>query len=170
MLPPGRPRLATRPASTGSLLTTTTIGISSNRGRFALAVAFLMTGARSPPNEKITGLEAYQFIREFRNARVISRRVAVLEANGLAIDVTERFETANERVDNRKIELGKQQDADARDVLCLLRARRERPCHHHAASDPDEIAPFHVHHGFLPKPSRRLDPASGSWFARVSLP
>jgi len=86
------------------------------------------------------GLEAYQFIREFRNARVISRRVAVLEANGLAIDVTERFETANERVDNRKIGLGKQQDADARDVLCLLRARR------------------------------RLDPASGSWFARVSLP
>jgi hypothetical protein len=101
------------------------------------------------------GLEAYQFIRELGNARVVSRGIAVLEADGLAIDVAECFETANARINHREIGLGKEEDANARDALCLLRARRERPCRRHAASEPDEITPLHVRHGFLPIPPRR---------------
>src|SRR5438034_9123429 len=122
MFPPGRPRLATRPA----------------------------------PNEKITsGSRRTNSSASSATRDVASRRVAVLQAHGLTVDIAECFETANKRIDHREIGLGKEQDADLRHPFRLLRACRERPCRRRgAANEADEIAPFHVRHGFLPMPSR----------------
>jgi len=38
------------------------------------------------------------------------------------------------------------QEHDPPHSLCLLRARRERPCYRRAAEQRDEIAPFQVEH------------------------
>ena len=80
IFPPGRARLATSPLATGSLLTTTTIGMVcrcflDDRGLFA------------PKRKNHVRIEPHQFVGCLRKPFVTSFGVAVLDDDGLSVDV-----------------------------------------------------------------------------------
>src|SRR5262249_30251973 len=91
-----------------------------------------------------------QFIGQLGNPLVLSRRVAVLDSDGLSINVAERFEPLKKRADALLLAPGKKQYADPPHPRCRLRARRERPSHRRAATQCDEIAPLDVRHELSP--------------------
>ena len=97
------------PLATGSLLTITTIGMAE--------VAFLTIGACSPLNEKITS--GLRRTSSFARSGRLSLCVAVLDGNGLSVNVAKRFQS---RIEERLFLLRKEQDAEP--LACRKRGER----------------------------------------------
>src|SRR6516164_9380253 len=139
-LPPGRLRLATRPALTGSAVTANTIGMAVVAALAARAVA-------SPPIAAIT-----DSWRRTRSAAKVGQTVvltlcpAVLEDDITAFDVTDLAQALVERGEARRICVGRQPAEIADDRRGRpLRARRKRPSRRRtAAKQDDEIAPSYT--------------------------
>ena len=140
-LPPGRAKLSTKPAPTGSATSTNTIGTvrvaSSNCAILAAAVG-----------ENDVGCQRNQFRRVL--ARVGSIGVPhrcstrTLRPMGPAERLKRLYECSDADVSFLIIGGECIEHADTSHPLALLRPRRERPNHRPAAEQRDELAPLHV--------------------------
>jgi hypothetical protein len=116
----------------------------------------------SAEREQHIGLRANEVRGKIGETLRPALRIAVFDRKVVALDVTEIAQGATGcfhlRVSLRGAE---QQDAQARDLCRLLRARRERPCCRRA-NQRDELSPPHVGHGA----SSRFEPMPPLWPAR----
>ena len=145
-LPPGRARLSTKPAPTGSGTCANTIGTvrvaCSNGARVA-----------SPTGQDDIRRERDQFRRVSTGSVGIARPPAIVDPHVAADGPAQFLQPLQERSDAglrfRIVRDQVREHADATHPLGLLRARRERPRSRRAAEERDELAPFH----------RRMSPA-----------
>ena len=139
-LPPGRARLSTKPAPTGSATCANTIGTvrvaCSNGATVALPLARMTSGASA------TNSAAYLRMRSASPApqRVVDPHVAAVGPAQLLQPLQERREAG---LSFRIVRGQAHEHADAPHPLGLLRARRERPRGRRAAEKRDELAPPH---------------------------
>ena len=124
ILPPGRARLATKPAPTGSIDCASTIGTV----RLARC-----TASPAPPPATIIDVrrERDQFLGPLAKALAIERTPAMIKPQVAADSPAQLLQSLLERrhVKLRFLIVGRQvhQRADAPHALALLRARRQRP-------------------------------------------
>ena len=140
-LPPGRARLSTKPAPTGSATIANTIGTV----RVACSNGAHGRGARGQDDVR---RERDQFRRVFANVVGIARGPASSRSARCGRSVQPNCcQPLQERRDaglQFRIVRGRgHEHADAPHPLALLRARRERPRRRRAAEQRDELAPSH---------------------------
>src|SRR5262245_36603667 len=138
-LPPGRAKLSTYPAPTGSLTTVNTIGtvrVDSNNGPTLEAPPARMTsGASAPSSAECLRISVMLGVAQ----RVSIRRFCPMpQPNGQPLQ--ERSEAG---LPYRIVGECRQEHADAPYPLALLRVRHERP-YRRAADQRDELASPHV--------------------------
>ena len=139
-LPPGRARLSTKPAPTGSRSTANTIGtvrVACSNGPTAEPPTARMTSGASATNSA-----AYLRVRSASPApqRVVDPHVAAVGPAQLLQPLQERRDAG---LRFRIVRGAVHEHADAPHALALLRARRERPRGRRAAEQRDELAPLH---------------------------
>jgi hypothetical protein len=84
-------------------------------------------GLLAAEREDHVGIEAHQFIGQLWKPLELSLRVAVLDGDGLSINVAKRFQSPKERVEESLFLLRKKQDAEPLQPCRLLGAGVERP-------------------------------------------
>ena len=122
MLPPGRARLATSPAPTGSPTTAMTMGI-------VVVACLAASDRRIRPRHDDVDLEPDQLGRESGEPLVLSLRPSVLDHDVLALDVAELAQPSPERLDEMLGRHGRgrgHEEADPIDLPRLLRLGGER--------------------------------------------
>ena len=139
-LPPGRARLSTKPAPTGSTTIANTIGTvrvaCSNGPTVEVPVARMTSGASATNSAACLRMSA---------ALVVAQRVSMRTLRPMVQpNCSSPCRNAPTQALTFRIVRGcGQEDADAPHPLGLLRARRERP-RRRAAEQRDELAPPHV--------------------------
>ena len=140
-LPPGRARLSTKPAPTGSA----TIGKHDRHGAGRLQQRPHGRGARGQDDVR---RERDQFRRVFANFGGIGRGPAGVDAHVAADGPAQLRHRLQECPDAglifRIVRGCGQEHADPSHPLGLLRARRKRPRCRRTAEKRDELAPSHV--------------------------
>src|SRR6516165_180681 len=138
-LPPGRPRLATKPPPTGSVTFTNTIGTVRD--------TCCNGQGHSASGQDDIRRQRDQFRREFANVIGIACAPTVVDlhipADGPAQLLQSLMESREARLTFRIIGGEIHEHADAPYPLGLLRARRERPRDGCAGEQRDELATFH---------------------------
>ena len=138
-LPPGRARLSTKPAPTGSVTFTNTIGTvrvaCCNAATIGRAVARMTSGASA------TSSAAYLRMRRHRRAP------ADIDPHVAAVGPAQLLQALQERRDAGCVPDRPRpchEHADAPHPLGLLRARRERPRCRRATENTEKFPPPHV--------------------------
>src|SRR6516165_8266411 len=138
-LPPGRARLSTKPAPTGSGVCVNTIGIAR--------VACSNDGTTAPPPARIMSGASGQFRRVSANALGIACGPAIVDLHVAAVGPAQFLQPLHERRQaclSFRIVCGEgHEHADTPHPLALLRAHRERP-RRRAAEQRDELATLHL--------------------------
>ena len=139
-LPPGRARLSTKPAPTGSGTTANTIGtvrVACSNGPTVELPAARMTSGASATNSAAC----------LRMSAALPRPSGI-DPHVAPIGPAQLLQPLQERRDAglifRIVRGCGHKHADAPHPLGLLRARRERPRRRRAAEKRDELAPLHV--------------------------
>src|SRR5229473_333890 len=141
ILPPGRARLATRPAPTRSSAAATTMGM-------VLVVPCNTRAARRAIGHNDRQVHPRQLGREAGEALVVSVRIAPLDGQILSLAVTEVAHALHKGI-GKRIAIRRArtrarcQKPDAPTFGILLRTRSNRPGCHRAAKKCDELAPSH---------------------------
>src|SRR5262249_48299600 len=137
MLPSGRARLLTRPASTGSATTPMTIGMLD------VACLAARAGCRSFDQHDVDG-QPNQFGGEFWQSVGVARSRAKFKDQIMPFNISEPTHLLTECCEQRVRKFPTWcKDADARRPTRRLRPRRKRPRHRCAAEQRDEVAPLH---------------------------
>src|SRR5262244_3964274 len=135
--PPGRPRLSTKPAPTGSPTMAMTMGV--------VRVAFLTALVAGVPPVTITSTcdPTSSAARSSRFDPILS--AFPLEGDGSSLDIPKVLQALHECLGpwRERCRRTRQKDANTRHLMGLLRARRERPRDSLAAEKRDELAPLH---------------------------
>src|SRR5262245_40462987 len=133
-LPPGRARLSTKPAPTGSGVCVNTIGI--------VRVACSSDGTTAPPPARIMSGASVANYRVPANALGIAGGPAIVDLHVAAVGPAQFLQPLHERSEARLtfriVRCQAHEHADASHPLALLRARCERPLHCRAAEQRDE--------------------------------
>src|SRR5215831_17772604 len=153
-LPPGRAKLSTKPAPTGSGVCVNTIG--------TLRVACSNGGTTAPPAARMTSGQRDQFRRIFAKAVGIAGPPARVNLQVAALGPAQLLQALQERRDaglTLWIVRHGHEHADPPHSLALLSACGERPRRRRAAEQRYELASSHVEHGdFLASRFKRVPP------------
>ena len=149
-LPPGRARLSTKPAPTGS-------ATLHEHDRHGAGRLLQRRHDRAASGQDDVRRERDQFRRVSADAFGIARAPAIVDPHVAAVGPAQFLQPLQERRDaglSFRIVRGQvHEHADAPHPLALLRARRERPRSRRAAEQRDELAPLHVDHPASPRQS-----------------
>src|SRR5262245_24477644 len=142
-LPPGRAKLCTTPAVSGSLTWTNTVGVVRVVSLTAMAMGVVLDHV---------GAQIEQFFGELARMHDVARTPAIDELDIAALDPAERvkglLENHDPRLSSRAIP-DSHQYAHPPHAIRRLRARRERPSRSAAQKD-HELTPLHSDMGLAP--------------------
>jgi hypothetical protein len=147
MLPPGRLKLATSPAFTGSVPLTVTIGIEE-------VAAFAERAATSTAGDDHGDLLAHQVSREHRQSIVLALRPTKFNRHVLTVDITRLVQTFAKAGNSTRIALG---DPLLRNPITGLADCCARATSAHAPAAPGNIV---MNSRRLIRPLRHEQPAS----------
>ena len=140
-LPPGRARLSTKPAPTGSATTANTIGTvrvaCSNGPMVEVPVARMTSGASATNSAACLRMSAALAVAQRLSIRTLRPMVQPNCCQPLQ-------ERPNTGLKLRIVRRCGQEHADAPHPLGLLRARGERPSDGYGTQQRDDLAPLHV--------------------------